>query len=221
MAQRSFSWEDLEDLSLLAADTPWSQFLPAMREISGETFEVQGPVEDWLAFMRQWDQTASGRTWYLVGGEYEGRSYALVGIGALANPDRIAALAAHTGGTVVGYNYLDMTADATLTAAGGSELLRFTVESNFGSHTEGERLPGETGDGLPRVPSEITPILRAHDFDPDGWLAGDEKWGVVWTMLDPETQGELHQHLYFGPLRMRIDHIVQAALADMMGDEEP
>ena len=49
MAQRSFSWEDLEDLSLLAADTPWSQFLPAMREISGETFDVQGPVEDWLA----------------------------------------------------------------------------------------------------------------------------------------------------------------------------
>src|SRR5713226_5580141 len=83
----SFSWEDLDDLSLLATDTPWSQFLPALREISGETFEVQGPVEDWLAFVRRWDQTASGRTWYLVGGDYQGRSYALVGIGTLANPD--------------------------------------------------------------------------------------------------------------------------------------
>ncbi|MBV9595394.1 MAG: hypothetical protein JOZ87_00925 [Chloroflexi bacterium] len=221
MAQPSFGWQDLEDFSLLAADAPWSEFLLGLREVSAETFDLHGPVDDWLGFVRQWDRTGSGRTWYVVGGEHEGRSYALVGIGALANPDRITALASQTGGTVLGYNYLDMTADATLTAARGATLLRFTVESNFGNHSEGERLPGEPGDGLPHMPSDFASILRAHGFDADAWLARDQKWGLIWTMLDAKTNPEAHRRLYFGPLRMRIDHIEQAALADMMDEEAP
>ena len=219
MGRPSFGWQDLEDFSLLVADVRWSVFLPALRAVSAETFEIQGHVDDWLGFVRQWDRTGSGRTWYVVGGEHEGRSYAVAGIGALANPDRITALARPTGGTVLGYNYLDSTADATLTAARGPTLLRFTVASNFGDHAEGARLPGEPGDGLPRWPSDFASIVRAHGFDADAWLAGGQKWGLIWTMLDAEANPEAHRRLYFGPLRMRVDHIEQAALADLLDDE--
>jgi len=130
-----------------------------------------------------------------------------------------AALAATTGAFVLGCNYLDITADATLTVARGPELLRYVRESNFGSHAEGARLPGE-GDDPPVSPAEFTAILRAHGFDPDAWLQRGSKWAIAWTSLDREAQPEAHQRLYLGPLRMRVDHIEQAALADMLGDED-
>jgi hypothetical protein len=119
---------------------------------------------------------------------------------------------------VLGYSYLDISADAMLTVARGSELLRYMLESNFGSHAEGGRLPGED-DEPPQFPAQFTAILRAHGFDADAWLDRGQKWAIAWTSLDSEAQPEAHQRLYFGPLRMRVDHIAQAALADFEGDE--
>ncbi|HLZ31457.1 MAG TPA: hypothetical protein VKV73_29415 [Chloroflexota bacterium] len=40
-------------------------------------------------------------------------------------------------------------------------------------------------------------------------------------MLDAEGNPEAHRRLYLGPLRMRINHLERAALADMMDEEEP
>lgn len=42
MAQQSFGWQDLDDFSLLAADVSWSEFLPTLRAVSAESFELQG-----------------------------------------------------------------------------------------------------------------------------------------------------------------------------------
>jgi len=211
---------DLDDLSLIVADVPWSQFLPALRETSGEQFSVRGGAGEWMRFVHDQDPGADFRNWHLVGGELEGRSYVLAGIGSFAVADRITALADTTGATVLGYNYLDITADAMLTAARGSRLLRYVLESNFGSHSEGDRLPGEPTDGPPQAPADFEAILRAHGFDADGWLEHGQAWAIGWTQLDAEAQPEAHHRLYFGPLRIRVDHIEQAALADMMGDED-
>jgi hypothetical protein len=211
---------DLDDLGLLAADVAWSRFLPALHDTSEELFEVRGRAgEEWLRFVHDQDPGADYKNWHLVGGELDGHSYVLAGIGTLAVADRITALAAATGGIVFGYNYLDITADAMLTAARGSELLRYVYESNFGSHSEGNPLPGEPAAG-PQFPVDFDAILRAHGFDADGWLDHGDVWAIGWTQLDAEASAEAHHRVYFGPLRMRVDHIEQAALLDMMGDDD-
>ena len=76
-------------------------------------------------------------------------------------------LADATGATVLGYNYLDITADAMLTAARGSLLLRYVLESNFGSHSEGDRLPGEPTDGSPQAPADFE--AEVEIVAPSGW----------------------------------------------------
>jgi hypothetical protein len=218
MTARPFGWQDLDDLGLITADAAWGDFLSALRA-SGESFEVRGPVDDWLTFLRARDAGATYREWHVVGGSVSGRSYVLADTGTLAVADRVSMLASATGRLMAGYQYLDITADAMLTVARGDELLRYTLETNFGQHAEGELLPGEPDDGLVQFPTDAAAVLQQLGFDPDEWLRSGERLAVDWQSLDPEERPELHQRLYFGPLRMRVDHIQQAALAAMEGED--
>jgi hypothetical protein len=78
--------------------------------------------------LRRGASGATFRNWHLVGGELEGRSNVIGGMSLLMVADRITGLAAHTGGPALGYNCLDITADATLTVARGPALLRQVLE---------------------------------------------------------------------------------------------
>lgn len=95
---------------------------------------------------------------------------------------------------------------------------RYVVESKWGNHSEGQPRPGET-DGA-HDPAAFEAIASAHGFDLTRWLADGQVWRIRWTMLDPDTQPDKHKTLYFGPLRMRVDHIEEAARADLMSDDE-
>jgi hypothetical protein len=63
----------------------------------------------------------------------------------------------------------------------------------------------------------INGILSGLGFDPNAWLDEGQVHRLTWTMLDPDQQAEAHTRLYFGPLRMRIDHIHQTAVEDLAG----
>ena len=145
----------------------------------------------------------SAREWPLLGGEHGGRAYLLgqmIGPGATA--DRIPALAAAAGQLVRGYSYDDKTGWEQIVVARGQRLSRFRVISGWGEHSEGVALERES--------EGINGILRALGFEPNAWLDEGQVNRLTWTMLDPEQQAEAHRRLYFGPLRMRIDHIQQA-----------
>ncbi len=209
----------LDRPDLLVADVPWEQLIEALRSTSGERFEVLRTVSgDWWAWMYQQHPENRGRTWSLVAGGLDGRSYCLGdGLGVGSTADRVAALAAATGRLVLGYNYDDTTGSEFLVAARGTELLRFSFETNWGDHSEGDTLAGEE--------HGIGAILEAFGFDPDAWLERGTVLRVTWTMLDRDEDPVGHQRLYFGPLRQRVDHIERAALEEFedsdRGDDEP
>jgi hypothetical protein len=204
----------LGDVGLLVADVPWTPFLTALRETSGESFEVGPAVTDWLGWLRNLPATDTWRKIHVIGGNFQGRSYILSDHLVLASTaDRITALAAHSGGTVVGYSWQDNSGFETLVAARGTRLLRYVHDAGeFGRHEEGEPLLQES-DGADAA-------LRQLGFDVDGWLEHGEKWHVLWTMMDAEQHPDAHKRLYFGPLRQRVDYIEQAALEDVVGDVE-
>ena len=88
-------------------------------------------------------------------------------------------------------------------------MLRFRVISGSGEHSEGVALEGES--------EGISGILSGLGFNPNAWLDEGQVHRLTWTMLDPEQQAEAHQRLYFGPLRMRIDHLQQAGAEAIRG----
>jgi hypothetical protein len=191
---------------LLVANVQWAELLVALQETSDEQFSVEGPAtSEWWAWIHE-----AGRSedvWPLLVGDHEGRSYVLgdpLGLGGAA--DRVTAVAARIREFVLGYSYEDTTATEQLTVARGEELLRYTLLSNWGDHDEGARLEGED--------LGIGGILQSHGFDPDAWLEQGTVLRMNWTMLDPDKNPEAHRRLYFGPLRMRVDDINQAALED-------
>jgi hypothetical protein len=84
------------------AEVSWDALLPALRQTSGETFDVLGPLLpgnwwDWQYSRRE------GDAWPLVAGEYAGRAYVLSDrMGPAMAADRVAFLAAVLGGWVTG-----------------------------------------------------------------------------------------------------------------------
>jgi hypothetical protein len=190
---------------LLVADAGWDRLLVALGQTSGERFVVLG-----LAPQPWWTWMYSGKAgdeWPLLAGDHEGRSYVLAeAIGVGGDADRVATLTALLGAVVLGYSFEDTTATQQLTVARGHDLLRNTLYSNWGNHEEGAPLPGED--------QGIGGVLQALGFDPDGWLQRGTVLRVAWTPLDHERDAEAHRRLYFGPLRMRVDHIQQAALEE-------
>ena len=197
---------------LLVAGVGWGAVLPALRQTSGEAFEVVGPPlpGNW------WDWQYSGKqgdAWPLLAGDHDGHSYVLTdSIGLAMAADRVPLLAAHLETTVLGYTYEDTAGTEMLTAARGPDLLRYTLRSNWGDHEEGEPLPGEA-EGI-----EI--VLRNLGFDPDAWLEHGTTLRLRWTPLEPDIEAEAHRRLYAGPLRMRVDHIEQAAREEFEGEAE-
>lgn len=214
----TFKW--LDDVGLVVADVPWEAFPAALRDTSGESFDVQGPVTDVTAWIKDLNarvsQLGGWRTWSLLAGELDGRSYVTGDtIMVPSHADRIVALAAHTGGLVLGYTFQDISATGEVVAAQGSSLLRYALVSNWGEHDEGTPLPGETADSPAWAPYGFRDVLSTLGFDVDGWLHHGAKSDVLWTALDPEEQPEAHARLYFGPLRQRVDWIERAALEEM------
>ncbi|MBI2756282.1 MAG: hypothetical protein HYX52_06200 [Chloroflexi bacterium] len=198
---------------LIVAGVGWDRLLQALRETSGEAFEVLGPALpgawwEWLYSEKE------GDAWPVLAGEYRGQAYVLAdGIGPAMAADRVPLLAAHLDTTVVGYTYDDTSASCTLVVARESELVRFALNSMWGDHEEGEALAGE---------NESTDLLLRHlGFDPGLWLAHGSTLRLHWGPLDPEAEPNAHHRLYFGPLRMRVDHIEQAALAEFEDEDEP
>jgi hypothetical protein len=192
---------------------PWQRFLAALREATEESFEVGPAVTDPWAWLVNPPATDTWRQTHLLGGEWGGRSYALFGDAGLASTvDRIALLAHGLGGVALGYTWQCISGMESLVVASGPDVLRFVVEGgDFGRHEEGDPLQQEM---------EVEGWLQRLGFDVDGWLNHGEKWDVLWTTLDAQQQPEAHRRLYFGPLRMRVDHIHQAALDDMMDEDE-
>jgi len=206
---------ELEDVGLLVANVPWGALLPALRETSGESFEIRTSVADWRAWLR--DPRAAidlRRQSRLLAGELDDRSYVISGDVTLAGTaDRITIVAARTGGLVVGYTWIDSTAFETRVAARGTDLLRYIHDiGDFGRHDEGIALDGES--------DHVDAALRHFGFDVDAWLDRGEKWDVLWTSLNPDEQPDAHRRLYFGPLRQRVDYIEQAVLEDMQASLE-
>jgi len=139
-----------------------------------------------------------------VAGEFDGRSYALGDLlGPGDTPDRVTAMAANIGGVVLGYNYDDASGSEQLTVAQNSQLLRYTLETGWGDHREGDPLNG--------AESGIGGILQALGFNPDAWLEHGTVLRLTWKTLDALQDPEAHRRLYFGPLRMRADYVHQAA----------
>ena len=153
------------------------------------------------------------RSFPLLAGELNGRSYVVdYSLILPSTADRISALAAHSGGLVLGMGYQDTTGTSTVTAARGATLLRYAFDCAAGRHEEGAPLPGETPNAPAWTPKGFRNVLAALGFDVDGWLERGAKWDVLWTMLDAGEQPEAHERLYFGPLRQRIDELQNAAL---------
>jgi hypothetical protein len=218
MADRTFRWESLDHMGLLVADVPWARLLPALRETSGETYVVRGTLADWLGWLQE--PSESWQQEHLVGGDLDERSYVLSDEGGPASTaDLIPLLAAHTGGTVLGFSYEDTTASVQVVAARGSELLRFVLDTDWGTHVEGDPLPGETDERSVGSITGFDAVLHALGVDADAWLDRGHKWAVLNTILDRDTQPAAHQRLYFGPLRRRVDAIHQAALDEAMGHD--
>jgi hypothetical protein len=193
---------------LLVANTTWDRLLTALQETSGEQFSVRGSnTSPWWGWLHE---SISVREWPLLGGEHGSRAYLLgQAIGPGSTADRVPALAAAISDVVLGYTYDDKIGWEQIVVARGQQLLRFVVLSGWGEHSEGVALEGES--------EGIHGILSGLGFTPNAWLDEGQVHRVTWTMLDPEQQAEAHRRLYFGPLRMRIDHIQQAAAEDLAG----
>ena len=193
---------------LLVANTSWNRLLSALEATSGEQFSIRGEnTVPWWAWL---NESITSRTWPLLGGEHDGRAY-LLGqrLGPAATADRLPALAAAIGNLVLGYSYDDTTGWEQIVVAQDVQLLRFRVISGWGDHSEGLPLEAES--------EGIHAIVGALGFNPSAWLDAGQVQRVAWTILEPERQSDAHARLYFGPLRMRIDHIQQAAADAIRG----
>lgn len=207
-----------EEIGLLVADVPWGVLHDALETTSGERFAVGQSVGD----AGRWTQEYPGRhTVTLLAGEYRGRSYIFSDSSACApvHADRIAGLAAATGGLVLAHIYFDTTGTGEGIAARGSRVLRYVVDGRTDSHSEGGPLPGETDDFPISSSMGFAAVLQALGFDPDGWFRSGTKVEVTWTSLDPDAKPEAFARVYRGPVRMRSIWVEEAALAEMENDE--
>lgn len=206
------SFNSYDDLGLLVADVPWEPLLVALREVTGEGYIVRGRVHDWLAWERAWGYESVDD---LLGGDLNGRFYIYLPSCIFAGvPDRVTALASHTGRFVLGYSHQDVTGITHATAARGDHLLRHVVDcaGHAPDHVEGATLPGETAQRNISSKQGLQAVLRAHGFDVEGWLERGEKWNVRHVRLDRERQPEAHARLYFGPLRQHVNAQEEAGL---------
>jgi hypothetical protein len=208
------AWDILDNYTLVAAEAGWDDFLAALRDTSHELFDVIGQVQHWRNWLGEYESGASLRDtyWHLAAGELDGRSYIVDDTGAFYGADRVALLAERLSALVIAHTYNDSTTASSLIAARGAEVLRYTYETQWGDHFQGAALPGEGG--------VIDDVFKAHGFDPEAWLDRGRVLGIRWRSIQPDDDSEQHRRLYSGPLRQAVDHIEQAALADLESEFE-
>lgn len=208
-----------EEVGLLVADVPWNVFHAALEATSGERFDIGRAVAD----PHTWDQEYPAQhVVTLLAGEYRGRSYVFSDSAGSApvHADRVVALAAATGGLVLGHTYFDTTGTGDGVAARGAHVLRYVVEGWTDDHVEGDLLPGETDEYTIAASEGFARVLAAFGFDQDGWFASGTRVEVTWTSLDPAAHPEAFARLYRGPVRMRSMWVEEAALAELEADDD-
>lgn len=212
MHTQGFPWFD--DVGLIVANVPWDVLVKALQSVGADTFEVRQSVDNWDLWMGNWDIHEAGK-YSVLAGELAGHAYVLdPGLCVAGASDRIVALAARTGGLVLGHAYWENVDSGNTSVAYGAHLRRYSVHSNWGDHDEGSPLPGETAESPAWESAGVRDIIGLMGFNVNAWLRRGRKFDVLWTMSDPDVHPEAHAAVYFGPLRQRVDWIHQAALEE-------